>query len=143
MADFDKAFEKLAKKEGGYSNHPNDKGGETYMGICRKYYPNLNLWRVVDSYKNTVTIAQLNTRLKNDISIENEVKRVYKKNYWDVLYLDELDAQRIANMVFEDAVNRGITAAIKTLQNVLKVKVTGRMSKSLLKDIKNYGKSIK
>ena len=33
MASFTKAFAKTVAAEGGYVNNPNDKGGETYMGM--------------------------------------------------------------------------------------------------------------
>ena len=33
MAAFDKAFDHTVGKEGGYSNHPSDRGGETMWGI--------------------------------------------------------------------------------------------------------------
>ena len=33
MSDFLNAFEDLVKVEGGYADHPNDKGGETFCGI--------------------------------------------------------------------------------------------------------------
>ena len=32
-ADFDRAYQIIKEIEGGYSNHPNDRGGQTYRGI--------------------------------------------------------------------------------------------------------------
>lgn len=39
--------------EGGYANHKNDKGGETYRGITRKHNPNWNGWAFIDNVKRT------------------------------------------------------------------------------------------
>ncbi len=39
--------------EGGYANHPSDKGGETYRGITRKHNPNWEGWAFIDEVKKT------------------------------------------------------------------------------------------
>jgi len=39
MSDFDQAIEWLFRKEGGYSNDPSDYGGETMLGISKRYFP--------------------------------------------------------------------------------------------------------
>lgn len=33
MSNFDKVYQATMSHEGLYSNHPNDRGGETYMGL--------------------------------------------------------------------------------------------------------------
>ena len=63
MADFEKAFAKIIKAEGGYVNNPNDKGGETYMGITRKNHSKLKMWKLIDELKNILNIKDLNTKL--------------------------------------------------------------------------------
>jgi hypothetical protein len=42
---FLRAVEKLLTHEGGYSNDPRDRGGETKFGICGREYPQLTLRR--------------------------------------------------------------------------------------------------
>jgi type VI secretion system secreted protein VgrG len=37
--NFLKAFNTTMTFEGGYANDPDDAGGETYMGISRRYHP--------------------------------------------------------------------------------------------------------
>ena len=50
MADFEKAYKRTMKNEGGafgYSNNPKDPGGETIMGISRinwPQWPDGHLW---------------------------------------------------------------------------------------------------
>lgn len=131
MADFEKAFAKTIKAEGGYVNNPNDKGGETYMGITRKNHPKLKMWETIDFYKTNVPnrkLKELNSILCRIKDIQEEVKEVYKKNYWNPIKLDMIYSQRIANQFFDISVNCGITAAIKAMQRVAGVKETGRMN---------------
>lgn len=138
MADFNKAFTKVCKKEGGYVNNPNDRGGETYMGICRKNFPKNYMWEIIDTIKTKVNnvVSKINELAKNNSSLTTQVRSIYKMNYWDKLNLDEVKSQKIAEMAFDDAVNRGCVAAIKTLQRVAKMPETGRMSKELIKKLK-------
>ena len=44
MADFSTAHAPVAVWEGGYGNHPADRGGETLCGIARGCHPDLALW---------------------------------------------------------------------------------------------------
>ncbi len=43
----------ILSHEGGYANHPADKGGETYRGISRKANPNWEGWKYIDDVKRT------------------------------------------------------------------------------------------
>ena len=43
MADFSTAHAPVAVWEGGYGNHPADRGGETLCGIARGCHPDLAL----------------------------------------------------------------------------------------------------
>ncbi len=56
-SSFEKAFEIIVGVEGGYSNDPNDPGGETKYGIAKRYHPdedikNLTLERAKEIYLN-------------------------------------------------------------------------------------------
>lgn len=142
MANFNDAFDKVIKHEGGYSNNPHDKGGETFMGVCRKFYPNLKIWKTIDEIKKKYVdknAIRVINNLKNTPEHLTEIKNVYKTNYWNKLYLDEIYSQRIAETLFDDAVNRGTVAAIKTAQKILKLKISGKMSKELRETLKTYG----
>jgi lysozyme family protein len=41
--NFDKALSFVLSWEGGYSNDPDDPGGETNFGISKRSYPNENI----------------------------------------------------------------------------------------------------
>ncbi len=115
MADFNKAITKVLKKEGGYSNNPADRGGETYKGIARKYYKLEYLWTLIDRYKDECggVNSTFKKKLDADKLIDSEVKRIYKANYWDKFKLDTVSNQKVAEQIFDDAVNRGVGAACK------------------------------
>ena len=48
MANFNEEFKKVILVEGGYVNDPDDAGGETYLGISRRYNPNSKIWNIID-----------------------------------------------------------------------------------------------
>lgn len=131
MASFEKAFTKTVKAEGGYVNNPNDKGGETYMGITRKNHPKLKMWETIDFYKTNVPNRKpkdLNSILHGIKAIQEEVKVVYKTSYWDPLKLDDINSQAVANQFFDVSVNCGVKAAIKMMQRIANLPQTGRMN---------------
>lgn len=89
MADFNKAIKKTLDFEGSYSNHPADSGGKTKYGIteqtARKH-----------GYQSDMRYLPLETAVK-----------IYKISYWDVLKLDRISNQKIAENMFDVQVNGG------------------------------------
>lgn len=141
MIDYQKAINRLLKKEGGYVNDPDDNGGETYKGITRKNFPKLEIWNIIDNYKVIKTKNKLKSSLtailSKDLILDKLVKDFYKVTFWDKFDLDNIKSQRLAQQIFEDAVNRGITAATKTLQRIYKLPVTGKINKELINKLTN------
>lgn len=64
MANFNEEFKKVILVEGGYVNDPDDAGGETYLGISRRYNPNSKIWNIIDNVKKQYGIKGINNRLK-------------------------------------------------------------------------------
>jgi len=93
---FEAAVELILKHEGGYVNHPEDPGGETNFGIAKRSYPDLD-------------IAKLS---------KNDAKRIYKEDFWDKVRGDQMPGG-IALMVFDTAVNMGVSRGSKFLQEVV------------------------
>ena len=119
MANFEKAFKLVVEAEGGYVNDKDDKGGETFMGITRKNHPNLKMWDIVDKYIDMYNSTYgINKYLKNRDDVMEEIRGVYKKQYWDKLMLDSVNYQRVANSLFDDCVNRGVSATLKLIRSV-------------------------
>lgn len=119
MANFKEAFEKVVFNEGGYVNDPDDAGGETYMGISRKAHPNAIIWKHIDKitakYKTAKTITKY---LKQNTELTNEIEAIYKSDYWSRFNLDKEKSQRLANQIFDSAVNCGVSATLKRINRV-------------------------
>lgn len=116
MADFAIAYEPLKEYEGGWDNDPDDRGGETYAGIARNFFPNWAGWKLVDQIKKTNKGAAAITRAcKSDHLLQDYVTAWYKSEWWDYLGLGALP-QKLANEVFEQAVNLGKAGSGKKVQ---------------------------
>ena len=118
MANFYEAYNKTMKHEGGYSNDPVDFGGETYKGISRKYHPGWLGWKIVDSYKRRPDFPN---NMKEDDDLNGAAKDFYKEMYWDRHLGDSMPSQNIAEEMFDNAVNMGVSRAAKFLQTGLNV----------------------
>lgn len=102
--NFEEAYHNTRKFEGGYSNHPADKGGATLYGISSNNWPKEfhKLKALVDSGQKDQ--AEVFTR------------DFYKKNFWDALDIENITPDMRAE-VFDAAVNHGIGNAKKFLAN--------------------------
>jgi len=115
MAQFLQAFKITMGNEGGYSNNPNDRGGETYAGIARNYWPDWSGWSVVENTKSQ-SPANLDAALRANSNLQAAIEAFYKTNFWDVISLDNLTSQQTANQLFDTAVNMGTGTAARFLQ---------------------------
>ena len=120
MAKFDEAFEKVVFHEGGYVNDKDDKGGETYMGISRKAHPNSLIWQHIDKVtKRFKTPSVITTELKKNNELTDLIKKIYKSDYWNPFDLTKEKSQRLANQIFDNAVNMGVE---RTRKMIIRVK---------------------
>lgn len=117
--DFDKIFDKLIVDEGGYSNDPEDSGGETYKGISRKFHPENPIWLIIDSHKDQWNFEQfLNTSPELSKYVHKFYYDLYKKNK-----VNEFKQYNLKEKLFSMIVNMGESKAILILQrsfNLLK-----------------------
>ena len=81
---YDIAFNELMLHEGGYVNHPDDPGGETKYGICKKYNPEIDIKNITLEY----------------------AKNYYYKNFWTSMY-DKIHNPEVAIKLFDVSVNIG------------------------------------
>lgn len=115
MANFSAAFEGLKQKEGFYVNDKNDLGGETFLGISRKYHPFWKGWTIVDKFEDKAA-------LKFEKQLIGIAKTFYAANFWNKLFLDaEIIPQRIGEKIFYMSVNLGIETTVLYLQIALNV----------------------
>lgn len=87
-------MEFILKWEGGYSNDPNDPGGETKYGISKRSHPEVNI-----------------TKLTLD-----EAKEIYRSKYWVPLGCNDLDSP-LDLVVMDTGVNMGPGRAKDFLNN--------------------------
>lgn len=116
MASFKEAYKITLGHEGGYSNDPDDVGGETYKGVARRYHPNWKGWRMIDIYRGSPNFPQV---MNSDAELQGHVEDLYKALYWDINLLDECSSQMVANEMFDTGVNMGVGRAGKFLQKAL------------------------
>ncbi len=116
MAEFLPAYNLERKHEGYYVNNPADKGGETYAGVARNYWPNWAGWPTLDAYK-----RQIGRPLKTNESVpgmEMFVQSFYKA-LWDGKNFSAINSQEVANIVYDWFINSG-SSGIKGTQQVLR-----------------------
>ena len=121
MSYFLDAYANTMGNEGGYTNDPDDAGGETYKGISRVYNPSWSGWFTIDCMKNTLAFPDN----LDDVTPETErlnanVKEFYKMSYFDPYRGDDMP-YGLALEMFDTAVNMGVGRVVKYLQISLNV----------------------
>lgn len=116
MANFLIAHKALEPYEGGYANTPSDKGGETFRGIARNFFPNWPGWTKIDALKSHPEFKRI---VDDSPDLRGSVGVFYKNNFWDALKLDDFASQDLANYLFDTSVNFGIRRAALFLQQSL------------------------
>lgn len=121
MADFKTAYSKTAIVEGGYANDPDDRGGETYKGLARKMEPGWEGWPLIDIIKKQVGTKPdvINRAAEANPGLQMLVHSAYKNSYWNVMNLDLVQDQRVANELYDTGVNMGTGRAGLFFQRAL------------------------
>ena len=108
----------ILKWEGGYVNDPKDRGGATNKGITQKTY---------NAYLNKLQLPLQSVEYITDI----EVEEIYIEDYWNKCHcfdiLNPLDL-----IVFDSAVQHGVSRASKWLQNCVGVTPDGVIGEKTL-----------
>lgn len=108
MGVFEEALKRTSEYEGGYSDDPDDKGGQTNLGITHKTYAEAVRRGIVK--ENPEGVKGLTGR---------QAKKIYRGLYWDALKLDQVDDPKVAAEIFDTAVNAGVSKSAKIVQRVL------------------------
>lgn len=116
MADFKKAFSITLGHEGGYSNDPDDAGGETYKGVARKFHSDWEGWQIIDALKRAPNFPK---NLDREESLQAKIHQFYKEHYWNRFQGDSIPIQLLAEEMFDTGVNMGVHRAVKFLQRAL------------------------
>ncbi len=80
MADFDTAFERTLRCEGGYANDPVDRGGETWRGISRVHFPHWPGWALIDRARRAKTFPR---NLDSSRRLAECVSTFYREQFWN------------------------------------------------------------
>lgn len=101
--DIEQLIEAVIAREGGYSDHPADRGGKTRWGITDKVAR-------LHGYDGPIS-ALPRTR----------AVQIYRSDYWEAPKLPDIDAlsTKIAEKLFDCGVNMGPRTAIRFLQRAL------------------------
>ena len=117
------ALDFVLNYEGGWCNNPGDRGGETFRGISRVFWPAWEGWSLVDTIK-TERPDDFAAVLFQDFDLKEMVSKFYRVNFWEPCGCDMLPG-KVAAAVFDFAVNSGDKVAVKQLQATLGAEVDG------------------
>lgn len=99
-------------------NDPDDNGKETYKGVSRKWHPDWTGWRIIDEHKK---LPQFPFNLTENKELQNLVAAFYEENFWDKIKGDFIPYQRVADELFDSAVNLGAAVAVQILEASLNI----------------------
>lgn len=104
MRTVDELIDDILRREGGFVDHPSDRGGPTKFGVTQK---TLSAWLgrpvSVDEVRNME---------------ESTAREIYERDYYTGPRIDTLP-EEIRPLVFDCAVNHGPRQAIKFVQRVI------------------------
>jgi len=108
--NWDKCFDLVIVNEGGYVDNPADPGGATNWG-CTKA-----VWEQYIGHE--VSKEDIRNLTKED------VKPLYKRNYWDAIHGDALPSG-LDYCLFDCAINSGVGRAARFIQEIVGVFADG------------------
>jgi len=117
LSNFPASLALILKSEGNFINHPRDPGGMTNLGVTR------NVWK--EWVKHEVDEAEMRS-LTPEL-----VAPLYKANYWDACKCSDLPLG-VDYVVFDSAVNMGVSRAAKLLQAELGVTADGVIGRATI-----------
>ena len=130
MANFKEAFDLMIVHEGGYVNDPLDSGGETNLGITDKLDGKADgLIDIDNNGTGDVAVSKL--------SIE-DAAIIYRTKFWNPIKGDLINNQKVANSIFDFAVNAGVRTSVKLAQRVVGVNDDGIIGVDSIEAINSF-----
>lgn len=116
MAKFESFAGKLLRLEGGYVNHPLDRGGPTKYGVILTVWQEHGHDKDGDGDIDAEDIKKLS---------EGDAKYIAKKIFWDYFLADLILNQSLAEFIVDWGYNSGRKTVAKIVQRVAKATVDG------------------
>lgn len=121
----DEIIDDILEAEGGYSNHPSDRGGPTKKGI---------------------TIGTLSQYLKKDVTADDvknltdsEIREIYKEKYYQEPGFSFIVDSDLLGLVIDSSVQHGPVTVIRWLQRIVDVNQDGIIGKITESAIESHG----
>lgn len=105
MASFDRALAFTFENEGGFVNDPIDRGGATRFGVTQATLARFR--------RRPVTVDEVAKLTREDATL------IYRSLYWDAIKGDQITNQKVATMLFDQAVSSGPGAVVPVVQTVV------------------------
>jgi lysozyme family protein len=117
-SNFDASYKRIRVYEGGNVDDPRDPGGRTSRGITQRVY---------DGYRQRIG------QPTRDVwqATEQEVRNIYRQQYWSAARCDDLPSG-VDLIVFDGAVNSGVSQSVKCLQATVGVVTDGTIGNATL-----------
>ena len=116
MAKFENFAGKLLRLEGGYVNHPLDKGGPTKYGVI------LSVWKEHGHDKDGDGDIDADDIKKLS---EDDARYIAKKIFWDYFLADHIGNESVAEFIVDWGYNSGRKTVAKIVQRLVNVAVDG------------------
>jgi lysozyme family protein len=116
MAKFESFAGKLLRLEGGYVNHPLDKGGPTKYGVILSVWQEHGHDKDGDGDIDAEDIKKLS---------EDDARYIAKKIFWDYFLADLIVNQSLAEFIVDWGYNSGRKTVAKIVQRVVNVTIDG------------------
>lgn len=117
---------RVIEREGGYVDHPQDRGGPTKYGITQK-----TLSAFWGSQASAEDVEQITQRL---------ARMIYDLMFWKQPGFDKLDCdENLAELLFDTGVNHGTVMAVTLVQRVVGVNDDGILGPITRRAVNTYG----
>jgi lysozyme family protein len=126
MAKFENFAGKLLRLEGGYVNHPLDKGGPTKYGVILSVWQEHGHDKDGDGDIDAEDIKKLT---------EEDARYIAKKIFWDYFLADHISNESVAEFIVDWGYNSGRKTVAKIVQRLVNVEVDGTVGIQTLRAI--------